>query len=327
MLRKLRPSNTTRLEEELTAEGVKQEYLLKIEEFLRKVDGHKFSLLRQPEYSLQGLFAWGEKVLGEKSKLEKDLRSRNSEYNTIKKERDEFKEQFKKVLSKNEAMEVQHSAKIVQLKMWYGGKLAETERKYKDSQTQHHNTIESLKEDHKNLIHNLKQQHYDSEVQHERYVERLNQDHEIRFKSLQMHHDSTVSKLKGQLLVNQSDFKGWPDDKLRMKFKELQGSIDLITAPQKQELTIPRDKKLGQSLDPSRFLARAGNENAHFLLKSRVWSIIYEHFFSLPFGFGVLGPDSTQNPLLQVFNLWYMNIEGHEPHGKGIVVNEFVLLG
>jgi len=298
MLRKLRPSNTTRLEEELTAEGVKQEYLLKIEEFLRKVDGHKFSLLRQPEYSLQGLFAWGEKVLGEKSKLEKDLRSRNSEYNTIKKERDEFKEQFKKVLSKNEAMEVQHSAKIVQLKMWYGGKLAETERKYKDSQTQHHNTIESLKEE-----------------------------HEIRFKSLQMHHDSTVSKLKGQLLVNQSDFKGWPDDKLRMKFKELQGSIDLITAPQKQELTIPRDKKLGQSLDPSRFLARAGNENAHFLLKSRVWSIIYEHFFSLPFGFGVLGPDSTQNPLLQVFNLWYMNIEGHEPHGKGIVVNEFVLLG
>ncbi|KAF1808249.1 hypothetical protein P152DRAFT_517694 [Eremomyces bilateralis CBS 781.70] len=119
-----------------------------------------------------------------------------------------------------------------------------------------------------------------------------------------------TNRLKGQLLVNQDDFKRWPDDKLKSRFKELQILISNITDPGRVELRVPRGRPLDIDFDPTGFLARAGGERAHVLFKSIIWVILDEHFFSLPYGFGVLGPATPENTLLGAYGSWYTALGG-----------------
>ena len=63
-------------------------------------------------------------------------------------------------------------------------------------------------------------------------------------------------------------------------------------------------------MDPTGFLRRVDSTKAHVLIKSSIWSILYDHFFSLPFGFGVLGPAGEQNTLLMAYASWYAVVEG-----------------
>lgn len=327
-----------KVEPEVTASDVRKAYASRIEKFFRQVEGRDLKIFHRRENSLESLFTWGEKVLEDKSELESELSLRNRVCKKVEEERDALRKslqdaesKLRQISTQNQRMAEQHSTEIQRVVIEHSKNLAESQRKYdldmakanRDRENtkvqhekyvasltqQHQRTVESLKGDHKNRVDTMSRDHQVT-------VTSLVQNHQSEMETLKQGHGITVNRLKGQLLVNQSEYKGWPDEKLKMKFKELKEWVDLITAPERQELRIPKGKGLSLKLDPSGFLARVGNEDARFLLRSLIWSIFYEYFFSLPFGFGVFGPVNSKNPLLQVFNSWYTLIDGSNMKGN-----------
>ena len=317
----------SRLDLEVTASDVKKSYASRIENFFREVEGPDLNIFRRRENSLDGLFAWGYKVLAVKSELESQLSYQTKACKKAEIERDALRKSFQdvesklqKISAKNQKMEDKHSLEIRDIMVEHSKTLAESQRKYDLDMAKADREHENTKIQYEKHVASLTQQHQSTveslNENHQNFVDTLTRDYESELEKLKKDHEITAKRLRGQLLSNQSEYKGWPDEKLRLKFKDLKELVDLITAPQRQELSIPKSERLESKLDPSGFINRAGNENAHFLLRSLVWSIFYEHFFSLPFGFGVFGPTSSKNPLLQVFNSWYKVIEGHDTQGK-----------
>jgi chromosome segregation ATPase len=131
---------------------------------------------------------------------------------------------------------------------------------------------------------------------------------------IQKEHVDETDRLKGQLLVNVDKAKTWPDDRIKLRFKELKSKIEAMTSPSRLKLL--REQQVHLHFDSSGFLYRAGNSNVRFLVRSIIWSILYEHFFALPFGFGVLGPASEKNTLLKAFEFWYTAVHGSKAKSK-----------
>jgi hypothetical protein len=164
-------------------------------------------------------------------------------------------------------------------------------------------------------------------LEHQGIVESLNDKYDQMVRSMDEKYNNTVrgmnqehksetDRLKGQLLVNQDDSKPWPDDKLKMKFGELHAKIENIAPPARVRLNVPKGQRLPLELDSTGFLQRVDNDKAHILIKNKIWSVLFEHFFSLPFGFGVLGPANAQNALLRAYASWYAVLEGRNASGK-----------
>lgn len=146
---------------------------------------------------------------------------------------------------------------------------------------------------------------------YDRNIDSLKQGHSSDLESLKTNHGREVSqlqekmnKLVGQLLVNQDDNQGWPDDKLKINFRELQRLIESVTSPRNKEFLIPLNQQVGSHLDPTNFLSRAGRGKSHLLLKSTIWAILHEQFFCAPFGFGALGPGKALRELTEVYSTW-----------------------
>jgi hypothetical protein len=180
---------------------------------------------------------------------------------------------------------------------------------------QHDDKINSMVRQHSDKIATLKMEHSksmgESKKQYDRDMDSLKQEHNYYLESLKTSHGRKVSqlqeeitKLVGQLLVNQDDNQGWSDDKLKLKFRELQRLIDSVTSPRNKEFLIPSNQQLGSQLDPTNFLSRVGRGKSHFLLKSAIWAIFHEQFFSAPFGFGALGPGKAKAQLMDVYSTW-----------------------
>jgi hypothetical protein len=162
--------------------------------------------------------------------------------------------------------------------------------------------------------------------EHDRHINSLQLRHNSDIKSLKAEHDRDVSQLKqkmqqektklvGQLLVNQDDNQGWPDDKLKINFRELQRLIESVTSPRNKEFIIPPNKTVGSRLDPTNFLSRATRGKSHILLKSIIWAILREQFFCKPFGFGALGPGVAHRELITVYSTWRKLFD--KPLGRG----------
>lgn len=272
-----------RSKSEPSASDVRRSYTSQIEEFLQKVHARSSNVLRRRGNSLETLFTWGERLLEEKSKLENELSAQikaradaEKERNDLQKSLHETSSRLDESLSQNEEMIIVHSEKL-----------------------------KTLTSDHVKMLEKLENQHSDT-------LSRFQSDYD----KSKAKYESQLNKLKSQLLVNQDEFKGWPDSKLSIKFKELQGGINSITAPHRRELSIPEGNVLDENWDPSGFITRVGSGSVHFLLQSAIWTIIHEHFFSLPFGFGVLGSSCKENPLLQVFSSWKTAMSGHQQSCK-----------
>lgn len=187
---------------------------------------------------------------------------------------------------------------------------------YRTLQEQHAHDIARLKSDHKH------------DVAHARYMQdRLEQDHKSNFDKMEANHRKIVNQLEerierernrltGQLLSNQDDTQGWPDDILGIKFRGLQASIDSITSSPTRDFIIPENCEVGSHLDPTNFLGRAGRLRSQFLIRSTIWAILREHFFGTPWGFGVLGPGSGQNELTRVYSTWWTLFENSGESGQ-----------
>jgi hypothetical protein len=218
----------------------------------------------------------------EKRRLERELtaetRARQKaerRIDELKKSHDAAESQLRQALFEKKSMVRQHADKIAELVMEHSKSMSEAKDRY------------------------------------DRNTESLQQGHRSDVEILTMNHDDEVGRLRneisilvGQLLANQDDNKAWPDDKLKINYKELQRLIEFVTAPRHKEFLIPQGQQLGSHLDSTNFLSLAGRGRFHLVLKSIIWAILCEQFFCAPFGFGSLGPGEAYRELTGVYSAW-----------------------
>jgi hypothetical protein len=224
----------------------------------------------------------GNSDLEEKRRLERELaaevRARQKaerQIDELNRARDAAESRFRQASIENRSMARQHADKITTLVMEHSKSMGEAKNRYDRN-------INSLQQEHKSDLESLR-------MNHGREVSQLKKE---------------ITKLVGQLLVNQDDNQGWPDDKLKIKYRELQRLIESATSPRNKEFLIPPNLQLGSHLDPTNFLSRAGKGKSHFVLKSTIWAILNEQFFCAPFGFGALGPGRAHRELMEVYSTW-----------------------
>jgi hypothetical protein len=155
-------------------------------------------------------------------------------------------------------------------------------------------------------------------IQHIGEVNDLKSTHTSLIQQTQDVHGKEVRKLVGELLVNQDDNIGWTDEKLKFRFRKLQTLISSLVSPRVNNgFRIPPDRQTNRDFDPTGFLDRATKSKTHFLLQSRIWNILYDHFFFAPFGFGILGRGESQRQLHDMFLSWAKLLGKFSESGKG----------
>jgi Skp family chaperone for outer membrane proteins len=118
-----------------------------------------------------------------------------------------------------------------------------------------------------------------------------------------------IQQLTGDIMITQPDSRAWTDEKLKKTFDELKGLIGIVTSPHSWRNPKERDNVRAR-IDPNGFLARQGEGQYHLLLKSVLWNILWEQFFSAPLGFGALGPGPGKATLLRVYSGWRSLFDG-----------------
>ncbi|KAF2866046.1 hypothetical protein BDV95DRAFT_584777 [Massariosphaeria phaeospora] len=184
-----------------------------------------------------------------------------------------------------------------QLTLRHSVTVADLETNLRDQRSAHGTALDRQEQDNERVVRHLKSEH-------EKKIKDADADHKAMIQALTTSQEEERNRLIGQLLVNQDNIQEWPDEKLKAKFLELQCIVGSIGSPQREELKFPQDIPVGPDLDPTGFFDRNKRGRGHFLVKRAVWAILCEHFFSVPFGFGVLGPENTQNELLSNFQEW-----------------------
>jgi hypothetical protein len=268
------------------------EYPARIKAFIRDLDGRKSEALNGDGDTLEKLFRLVRSLHGGHAILEKYYFAEEAARKEVEKQRDALRisvddrrREISGLQARIEELGIKHSAEL------------------NDRQIEHQRVVESLTQNYDATVTSLTQ-NYDATVTS------MNQEYKSTVTSMSHEYKSETDRLKGQLLVNQDDSKPWPDDKLKIKFNELRLKVDNIAAPARIRVNVPRGHQLPLDVDPTGFLRRVDSAKAHVLIKSRIWSVLYDHFFSLPFGFGVLGPAGEQNTLLMAYTSWYAVVEG-----------------
>lgn len=252
----------------------------------------------------------------ENRKLERDLtlkvkacRELEGQINELDSAYKDTKFQLRQASIENKSMVKQHGDRIEALKLEHSKSMSESDENYShtlDSLIQGHN-IELMKLD----------------TNHREEVKRLRAGYGQQVKDLETRHSQEINKLVGQLLDSRANNQGWADDKLKIQFQKLQHLIETLTSPRNKEFDISPNQQLGPQLDPTNFLGRVGRGKFHFLLKSIIWAILQEQFFSAPFGFGALGPGKGKGELLGVYLMWRKSLD--EGAGTGEITCSFEL--
>jgi hypothetical protein len=155
-------------------------------------------------------------------------------------------------------------------------------------------------------------------IQHHGEVNNLKSTHTSLIQQTQHVHGKEVRKLVGELLVNQDDNMGWTDEKLKFRFRKLQTLLSSLVSPRiNTGFRISPNCQINREFDPTGFVDRATTSKTHFLLQSRIWNILYEHFFFAPFGFGILGRGDPQKQLFGLFLSWAKMLGNFAESGKG----------
>jgi hypothetical protein len=220
---------------------------------------------RWPEVDLLGkLFAWGDTIWTERNKLQEQLSKAEGGFRA---ERNRLQSQLSKAEERTRRLEADL--------MGAQQRITQLENENSNMKTQHRGELDNLKNRHSTV------------TKKEKDI-----------------HGREVKKLVGQLLVNQDDNLGWTDDKLKYRFQQLQSLINSLVSPRNKEYRLAPDSQVGRDLDPTGFLARTTRSKAHFLLQNTLWAILYQQFFSTPFGFGLLGGGEAQRKLLDIYMPW-----------------------
>jgi hypothetical protein len=250
-----------------------EQYPRRVRTFIQNIDGRNSDILIGDGDLLDKLFGLVQNIRAENENLRFSYLAEQAAHNETRKQRDAAS-----ILVHEKTREI-----------------ANLHDRIKEKDVQHSTKLIDTKTEHETLVQNLM----------ERYESTVNR----------MRHDHTVEtdRLKSQLL-NLGDSKPWPDDKLKIKFSELHVKVDNIAAPGKMGTILPEGYRSLEDLDldPTGFLRRVGGSTGHILIKSTIWGVLYDHFFSLPFGFGILGPADDQNALLKAYASWYAVVKGRD---------------
>ncbi|KAF2496480.1 hypothetical protein BU16DRAFT_561296 [Lophium mytilinum] len=273
---------------EETASSVRKAFETRIEGFLREVDAPT-GILGQRDKTLNGVFNWGRKVLNDKRVVEHSLDDYERAYRSSLSQIEELKNRLQQTQAQLQERDgqLQHAESTIQQMSLESSKM---QAGYEDmialTNIEHIQTVRSIQD------------------QHELEAAQLRSECEQKEKERKMYHEDQERRLVGQLLTSQNDNGAWPDDKLKYKFSELRQLIDSTTSPRNKEFRIPDSRAVGSRLDPTNFIARVGSGKGHYLLKSAIWKILQEQFFSIPFGFGVFGPEKVPGELMKVYFTW-----------------------
>jgi small-conductance mechanosensitive channel len=266
-----------RKKDERSASEVINEYQERIEDFFRDVEGRKSDALSGRGDHLTKLFRWSEQAHLDKRELNHHLSAQTAAREELEGQRDQLKK---------ELWDERHQVRKLEVQ---ARKLEEQARNLEEQ-------VQLLVIEHSRKLKSL-------ETAHEKAVSSMNQQFEIKRNRERNQFKSEENRLKKQLLVNVDKAKAWADDRLELRFMELKSLVDQMA--ERVELNLPEGQQLNLDFDPSNFLHRAGGKRARFLLKSLIWSVLYERFFALPFGFGVLGHAGYEKALLPAFASWY----------------------
>jgi hypothetical protein len=292
-------------EAEETPSDVRKAYDSQINHFLRQVEGPNLNPFRQRENPLNTLLNLAASALNEKQKLQEQLEAQASFSQRTQKKNDELRRRLQEVEAQlqqasmnREQTPMRHENKIIELTQEHSKSLDDSRRKLDSTVQTYENRLESLTFEHNKAL--TKAGHI--------HAAKINEK-EGHIRGIKAENAKEVERLVRQLLVNQQADQEWTDEKLKHNFRELQRLIESVTAPSNRELIVPQDQKLGPPLDPYNFLDREGRGKCHFLLKSAIWSILYQQFFSAPFGFGIFGPGKGQAQLIAVYHSWLKLID------------------
>jgi hypothetical protein len=133
-------------------------------------------------------------------------------------------------------------------------------------------------------------------------LDNVSEDYKKKMTDAKERHTNEQNRMKGQLLVNQSDNDGWADDKLKHRYQELH--ILITNLVNSNEFTLPGKRKLDATWDTTKFLNRNSKGYINFLLHGAIWKILHQQFFSEPFGFGAFGPGGGQVNIDQLYTSW-----------------------
>jgi cell division septum initiation protein DivIVA len=301
---KSRPEKLHKDEE--SASSVQKAYEKRIDHFLRDVDAPT-NLLGQRDKTLDGVFSWGKRILSDKRKVERSLDEYVQAYKNSQAQVNDLKKRLEGTqarLQERESQLQKADSTIQHMEAEKHRILSQHAREKQNTLEKHEDLVARMTMDHSNTVKTLNDTHRDTE-------RRTENEHDIRVAEMTSKHEHEVNrlnedmkKLVAQLLVSQSDNEGWPDDKLKFKFNELRQLIDLTTSPRNREFLVPEGRTLGPRLDPTGFIGRVGSGRSHYLLKTAIWKILQEQFFSTPFGFGAFGPGKGHTEVMNVYFTW-----------------------
>jgi hypothetical protein len=188
-----------------------------------------------------------------------------------------------------------------------------------------------LKHERESLIHKIKEgEQIHSEdmqmltIQHEQQVNEMDSKFNriaLRMKDdkskLISEHSQEKDKLITQLFASHSNTKEWPDEKLKLKYRELQMMIESLVLL--KEFRLQPGQTLSPQWDTSNFMGTIkGRGLSHFLLRSVIWKIIIDHYFAAPFGFGALGSGKGKQELSRCYVAWLQLVKGEQSSGQFI---------
>lgn len=176
--------------------------------------------------------------------------------------------------------------------------------------------------DHQNAEAALKTLQQDFQAQERRHEEdkgqwRSQKDWEANRHKTELHktrvaHNSEIGNLRTDIMVNQRDSKAWTDEKLKKWVEDLRLRVQDL-APVWME---GPGGRVPHQLDPTGFISRAGMQDFPHLVRSTIWAVLIEDFFSMSYGFGALGPQGRSR-MLETYRAWRSLFEGgHDLEGE-----------
>jgi hypothetical protein len=295
-----------------SASDVRRRYDNRIEHFIRRQNGPRGSFLH-PEEPLDALFAWIEGALREREMLqntvlhntktihdyESDIQDLNAKLGRLKTSLANSETRGRDIEARNKALREKHMDETAKLVSQHANSMRDTVNKYT-------NQIKTMAANHD-------AQRQKTKKDHDAYIVQLKREHEVQIAKKMIE----IKQLVGQLLVNQDEDRAWPDNKLKIKFQTLQQIIGSVTSPNKnKELKLPKNMEPGPELDPTSFIASAGSSKFKFLLRSGIWEILHQQFFSAPFGFGAFGLGQAQREVLDAYFPWRKIFDTPSEAGK-----------
>jgi len=178
--------------------------------------------------------------------------------------------------------------------------------------------VMNLKQERESLIDKInddKQTHSEGmqmlSIQHEQEMS----DMDAKFSRVALRMKDEKNKLIAQLFASHSNTKEWPDEKLKLKFRELQMMIESLALL--KEFRLQPGDTLSPKWDKYNFMGKLkGRGLSHFLLRSVIWRIVINQYFNAPFGFGALGQGKGKQELLRCYAAWLHLVNGEQNSGQ-----------